>query len=72
MKLPSPYIKVKQICFGSVDSQLLEKKWPEDSQLSSNTNITFDNIRSELYKVDIDETKKTTRLFFVRIDGYKE
>ena len=72
IKLPQFYIKrVKANLFGSVDSQLLEKNdLLEDFQLSkANTNITFDNIKSELYKVDIDETKKNHTPTFVRIDG---
>lgn len=35
----------------------------------SDTNITFDSITSELYKVDLDETKKEHTPTFVRIDG---
>jgi hypothetical protein len=37
----------------------------------SDTNIAFDNITSELYKVDLDETKKEHTPTFVRLDGTK-
>jgi type III restriction enzyme len=72
IKLPQFYIKiVKATLFGSVDSKLLEKNdLVEEFQLSkANTNITFDNIKSELYKVDIDETTKAHTPTFIRIDG---
>jgi type III restriction enzyme len=35
----------------------------------SDTNIAFDSITSELYKVDLDETKKEHTPTFVRLDG---
>src|SRR5690606_36601041 len=33
------------------------------------TDIVFDNISSELYKVDLDETKKEHTPTFVKLDG---
>ena len=35
----------------------------------ADTNIAFDSITSELYKVDLDETKKEHTPTFVRLDG---
>ena len=35
----------------------------------SDTNIAFDNVAADLYKVDLDETKKEHTPTFVRLDG---
>lgn len=74
INLPQFYLKVpaSQFNFGEeLNSLPLEK----DNLLEgfalgkADTNITFDSITSELYKVDLDETKKEHTPTFVRIDG---
>ena len=53
------------------EATLLEKENLLDGfQLSkSDTNIAFDSISSELYKVDLDDTKKDHTPTFIKLDG---
>ncbi|RYE16585.1 MAG: restriction endonuclease, partial [Sphingobacteriaceae bacterium] len=72
LQLPAFYLKVPSSdLFGINEALPLEK---EDllkgfALSKADTNITFDSITSELYKVDLDETKKEHTPTFVRIDG---
>jgi type III restriction enzyme len=72
INLPQFYLKVTGAdLFGALEHQLLEK---EDllkgfALSKADTNIAFDSITSELYKVDLDETKKEHTPTFVRLDG---
>lgn len=72
INLPQFYLKVNGAdLFGALEHQLLEK---EDllkgfALSKADTNIAFDSITSELYKVDLDETKKEHTPTFVRLDG---
>ena len=71
--LPQFYLKVpKNELFGTGQEELhLEKEnLLKGFALSkADTNIVFDNIISELYKVDLDVTKNEHTPTFVRIDG---
>lgn len=71
--LPQFFLKVPvNDLFGTKESELpLEKEnLLEGFALSkADTNIAFDSITSELYKVDLDETKKEHTPTFVRLDG---
>lgn len=70
--LPQFYYKVPASdLFGQKEAIPLEKEnLLEGFALSkADTNIDFDNITSELYKVDLDETKKEHTPTFVRLDG---
>lgn len=73
INLPQFYLKVPaNDLFGKKEEELpLEKEnLLEGFALSkADTNITFDSITSELYKVDLDETKKEHTPTFVRLDG---
>jgi len=73
INLPQFYLKVPaNDLFGQKVEELpLEKEnLLEDFKLSQQpTDILFDNITSELYKVDLDETKKEHTPTFVRLDG---
>lgn len=73
INLPQFYLKVPaNDLFGTKEDELpLEKEnLLEGFALSkADTNITFDSITSELYKVDLDETKKEHTPTFVRLDG---
>ncbi len=73
INLPQFYLKVPaNDLFGKKEEALpLEKEnLLEGFALSkSDTNIAFDSISSELYKVDLDETKKEHTPTFVRLDG---
>ena len=73
INLPQFYLKVPAIdLFGQIEHELpLEKEnLLEGFALSkADTNIAFDSITSELYKVDLDETKKEHTPTFVRLDG---
>ena len=72
INLPQFYLKVTGAdLFGALEHQLLEK---EDllkgfALSKADTNIAFDSITSEHYKVDLDETKKEHTPTFVRLDG---
>lgn len=71
--LPQFYIKIPvNDLFGLREEDVLLEK--EDllkgfPLSKSDTNIVFDNITSEMYKVDLDETKKEHTPTFVRVDG---
>jgi type III restriction enzyme len=73
VNLPQFYLKVPaNDLFGNKEEQLpLEKEnLLEGFALGkADTNIDFDNITSELYKVDLDETKKEHTPTFVKLDG---
>jgi type III restriction enzyme len=76
INLPQFYLKVpaSQFTFGDdaeYSSEPLEKEdLLKGFQLSKqDTNIAFDSITSELYRVDLDETKKEHTPTFVRLDG---
>ncbi|MEI7421714.1 MAG: DEAD/DEAH box helicase family protein [Prolixibacteraceae bacterium] len=73
INLPQFYLKVPvSDLFGGKEEELpLEKENLLDGFALSkeDTNIAFDNITSELYKVDLDETKKEHTPTFVRLDG---
>ncbi len=73
INLPQFYLKVPaNDLFGQTEEELpLEKEnLLEGFALSkADTNIAFDSITSELYKVDLDETKKEHTPTFVRLDG---
>ena len=74
VNLPQFYLKVPaNDLFGQKEEELpLEKEnLLEGFALSkADTNIAFDSITSELYKVDLDETKKEHTPTFVRLDGF--
>ncbi|MBB5624112.1 type III restriction enzyme [Pedobacter cryoconitis] len=73
INLPQFYLKVPvNDLFGNQEEELaLEKEnLLEGFALSkADTNIEFDSITSELYKVDLDETKKEHTPTFIRLDG---
>ena len=73
INLPQFYLKVPaNDLFGKKEEELpLEKEnLLEGFALSkADTNITFDSITSELYKVDLYEPKKEHTPTFVRLDG---
>jgi len=72
IKLPRFYLKVSgSDIFGAKDDVLLDKEnLLGDFQLSKcDTNIDFDNVDSELYKVDLDTDKKDNTPTFVKLDN---
>ncbi len=73
LNLPQFYLKVPaNDLFGKKEEEVLLEKESllEGFALSkADTNIAFDNIASELYKVDLDESKKEHTPTFVRLDG---
>ncbi len=73
INLPQFYLKIPaNDLFGNTQSELpLDKEnLLEGFALSkSDTNIVFDNVASQLYKVDLDETKKEHTPTFLKIDG---
>ena len=73
INLPQFHLKVPaNDLFGKKEKELpLEKEnLLEGFALSkADTNIAFDSITSELYKVDLDETKKEHTPTFVKLDG---
>ncbi len=73
IQLPQFFLKVPaNDLFGKKEEELpLEKENLLDGFALSkaDTNIAFDSITSELYKVDLDETKKEHTPTFVRLDG---
>jgi len=73
INLPQFFLKIPaNDLFGTreEDTPLEKENLLEGFALSkSDTNIAFDNISSELYKVDLDETKKEHTPTFVRLDG---
>jgi len=73
LNLPQFYLKVpanELFEQGETEVPLEKESLLEGFALSkSDTNIAFDSITSELYKVDLDETKKEHTPTFVRLDG---
>lgn len=73
IQLPQFYLSIPaNDLFGNNERELkLEKEHLlEGFQLGkADTNIVFDSIASELYKVDLDETKKEHTPTFIRLDG---
>lgn len=73
VNLPQFYFKVpsNDLFSSGLEELPLEKEnLLEGFALSkADTNIAFDTITSELYKVDLDETKKEHTPTFVRLDG---
>lgn len=73
INLPQFYLKVPtNDLFGQINEELLLEKENllEGFALSkADTNIAFDSITSELYKVDLDETKKEHTPTPFKIDG---
>lgn len=73
INLPQFYLKIPgNDLFGTKEDEVpLEKENLLDGFALSkaDTNIAFDTITSELYKVDLDETKKEHTPTFVRLDG---
>lgn len=76
INLPQFYLKVPASQFNysndtEYSSEPLEKEdLLKGFELSKqDTNIAFDSITSELYKIDLDETKKEHTPTFVRLDG---
>ena len=73
INLPQFFLKVPaNDLFGIREEELpLEKEnLLEGFALSkADTNIAFENIASELYKIDLDETKKEHTPTFIRLDG---
>lgn len=73
INLPQFFLKIPaNDLFGTRDEEIaLEKEnLLEGFALRKcDINIAFDNIASELYKVDLDETKKEHTPTFVRLDG---
>ncbi len=73
ISLPQFFLKMPAIeLFGMNENELpLEKEnLLEGFALSkADTNVAFDSIVSELYKIDLDETKKEHTPTFVRLDG---
>ncbi len=76
INLPQFYLKVpaSQFNFSNDEEYSSEPLEKEDLlkgfELSkSDINIAFDSITSELYRVDLDETKKEHTPTFVRLDG---
>lgn len=73
INLPQFYLKVPaNDLFGNKEEELpLEKEYllAGFALSKADTNIAFDSISSELYKVDLDETKKEHTPTFIRLDG---
>jgi type III restriction enzyme len=73
ISLPRFYLKVpvsELFQQGEKDTLLEKENLLEDFQLSkADTNIAFDSISSELYKVDLDDTRKDHTPTFIKLDG---
>lgn len=71
IQLPQFFIKKPSGQIFSDDEHLLnEEDLLEGFQLSKcDSNIAFDSVTSELYKVDLDETKSDYTPSFVKLDG---
>ncbi len=70
--IPQFFIKepLSELFNNSSDIILEKENLLEDFELSKyDTNISFDSVTSELYKVDLDETKKEHTPTFVKLDG---
>lgn len=71
LKLPQFYIRKPSGDIFSDDEVLLNREdLLEGFQLSkADSNISFDSVSSELYKVDLDETQSDYTPSFVKLDG---
>jgi type III restriction enzyme len=73
ISLPKFYLKMltnNLFVKGEEDKLLAKEDLLDSFQLSkADTNIAFDNISSELYKIDLDETKKDHTPTFLKLDG---
>lgn len=75
INLPQFYLKVPPSQFSFGEDELINLPLEKDNLLEgfalskADTNIAFDSITSDLYKVDLDDTKKEHTPTFVRIDG---
>ncbi len=74
INLPQFFLKVSasQFNFGDEynDEPLEKEDLLKGFELSkSDTNIAFDSITSELYKIDLDESKKEHTPTFIKLDG---
>ncbi|MEY5049401.1 MAG: hypothetical protein RLZZ175_2760 [Bacteroidota bacterium] len=72
IKLPQFYLKViGNDLFGNYEDVLLDKEnLLNGFELSkSDTNIAFDSIGSELYQIDLDNSRKEHTPTFVKLDG---
>lgn len=71
VQLPQFYINVPVSLFEEFSERPLEKDLLLDhfSLSKCDTQIAFDSINSELYKVDLDETKREHTPTFIRLDG---
>jgi type III restriction enzyme len=71
IKLPQFYInKPTGEIFNEGEQLLSEEDLLEGFQLSkADSNISFTSVSSELYKIDLDETKRDYTPTFVKIDG---
>ena len=76
INLPQFYLKVPASQFNfSNDADYSDEPLEKEDLLKgfelskSDTNIAFDSITAELYRVDLDESKKEHTPTFVRIDG---
>jgi len=71
--LPQFYLKIPALnLFGAEAAEILldkENLLEEFALSKADSNIPFNSISSELYKVDLDETKKGHTPTFVKIDG---
>ena len=71
--IPKFYLKVPaNDIFGQREETLVldKENLLEGFQLSkADTNIAFDSITSELYKIDLDDTKKDHTPTFIKLDG---
>lgn len=73
LQLPQFFLKIpKNDLFGIEEAEILLEKENllKDFSLSkADTNIAFENVESELYQVDLDESKKEHTPTFLQIDG---
>jgi type III restriction enzyme len=75
INLPQFYLAVPASQFSFVEAELSMVRLEKENLLEgfalgkADTNIAFSSIASELYKVDLDETKNAHTPTFVRIDG---
>jgi len=71
--IPQFHLKTPEMeLFGETEKEILldKENLLEEFELGkADINISFDNVSSELYKVDLDETKKDHTPTFVKLDG---
>ncbi len=72
INLPQFFIKEPASMFEEFEDKLLDFEGLLKGFLLNNydTNIVFDAVSAELYKVDLDETKKEHTPTFLKLDGY--